>query len=58
VSERWFDPARVAVAPTLTDDDLKVRGSPKIDDDEGEGPRPKATRANGLTYAQRPSRPS
>jgi hypothetical protein len=46
VSERWFDPARVAIAPTLTDDELKVRGSSKIDDDEVEGPRPVRRRAN------------
>jgi hypothetical protein len=36
----WIDMARVAVAPTLTDD-LKVRGQAKIDDDLGEGPTPK-----------------
>jgi hypothetical protein len=36
----WIDMTRVAVAPTLTDDDLKVRVHEKIDDDEGEGPRP------------------
>lgn len=41
----WIDMARVAIAPTLNDDNLKVRGQGKIDDDEGEGPRPKAARA-------------
>jgi hypothetical protein len=41
----WIDMTRVAVAPTLTDDDLKVRGHEKIDDDAEEGPRPKAARA-------------
>jgi hypothetical protein len=39
VSERWLNFERLLIASSLTDDDLKVRGSPKIDDDDGEGPR-------------------
>jgi hypothetical protein len=46
VSERWFDPGRVAIAPTLDADELQARGHEKIACDEGEGPTPKATRAN------------
>ena len=42
MSERWVDPARVAIANT---DEIKARASEKTGDDEGEVPAPKAARA-------------
>ena len=45
MSERWFNPATIAVAPTLTDDELQARGSRKTDDDEGVDARPVRHRA-------------
>jgi hypothetical protein len=41
----WIDMARVAIAPTLSDDERRCRGRdiPGVDDDEG--PRPKRQRA-------------
>jgi hypothetical protein len=39
----WVDMARVAIANS---DEIKARASEKTGDDDEEGPRPKATRAN------------
>ena len=33
MGERWVDPNRLRVAPTLSDDELRDRASPKNDDD-------------------------
>lgn len=41
MSERWFDPARVAIAPTLD----QARASEKTGDDDEEGPTPVRHRA-------------
>ena len=45
VSERWVDPARVAVARTLDPDEIKARDHEKIDERDGVGARPVRHRA-------------
>ena len=50
----WIDMARVAIAPTLSDDERRCRGRdiPGVDDDEG--PRPKRQRARKTQRTRKP----